>query len=105
MEASTANLRGYWRLIKSNRNFRLLWGAQFVSEIGDWLYMVAIFSSLLELTGSARVVASAFVMQVLPQCFVAPAAGVINDRLSRKKVMIVTDWCRAVIVFTMMFVQ
>lgn len=105
MEAPPANLRGYWRLIRSNRNFRLLWGAQFVSEIGDWLYMVAIFSSLLELTGSARVVASAFVMQVLPQCFVAPAAGVINDRLSRKKVMIVTDWCRAIIVFTMMFVQ
>jgi MFS family permease len=105
MEDTPANLRTYWRLIQSNRNFRLLWTAQFVSEIGDWLYMVAIFSSLLELTGSARVVAFAFVMMVLPQCFVAPAAGVINDRLSRQKVMITTDWCRAVIVFSMMFVQ
>lgn len=105
MEERPANLRSYWRLIHSNRNFRLLWIAQFVSEIGDWLYMVAIFSSLLELTGSARVVAFAFVTMVLPQCFVAPAAGVINDRLSRKKVMITTDWCRAVIVLLMMFVQ
>src|SRR5437763_205211 len=67
MEDTPANLRTYWRLIRSNRNFRLLWTAQFVSEIGDWLYMVAIFSSLLELTGSAGVV-------------VVSAGGRIGDR-------------------------
>ncbi len=105
MDASPVNLSAYWRLLRTNRNFRLLWISQLVSEIGDWLYMVSIYSLLLELTGSAKVVAFAFVLQVLPQCFVAPTAGVINDRMSRKKVMIATDWCRAAIVFSMMFVQ
>ncbi len=105
MEAAPVNLSAYGRLIRTNRNFRLLWLSQLVSEIGDWLYMVSIYSLLLELTGSARVVAFAFVLQVLPQCFAAPTAGVINDRMSRRKLMMITDWCRAVIVLSMIFVQ
>ncbi|MBI3281833.1 MAG: MFS transporter [Acidobacteria bacterium] len=106
MEVSApVSLPAYWRLLKSNRNFRLLWTAQAISEVGDWLYMVALYSLLLELTGSARVVAFAFMLQVLPQFFVAPAAGVINDRVSRKQVMIVADYARALIVFLMIFGQ
>ena len=81
----------YWRLLRGNRNFRLLWFAQIVSELGDWFYSVAIFSFLLQLTGSAQLVAYAFLMQVLPQTLIAPAAGVINDRISRRQVMIFAD--------------
>jgi MFS family permease len=95
----------YWRLLRGNRNFRLLWTAQIVSEIGDWFYSVAIFSFLLELTGSAQMVALAFLMQVLPQVFMAATAGVINDRISRRKVMIFADWARAGIVLAMMLVR
>src|SRR5213075_1006918 len=91
--------------LRTNRNFRLLWSAQFISEIGDWLYMVVVYDLLLTLTGSAKVVAFAFVLQVLPQCFTAPIAGVINDRLRRREVMIFTDWSRALLVFAMLFTQ
>jgi len=99
------SLKSYWHLLRGNRNLRLLWMAQFVSEMGDWFYSVAIFSFLLELTGSAQMVALAFLMQVLPQCFMAPTAGVINDRISRRKVMIFADWARAAIVLGMMLVR
>ena len=95
----------YLRLIRNNRNFRLLWMAQIVSELGDWLYTVAVYSLLLEYTGSAKSVALAFVLQVLPQFFIAPAAGVINDWVSRKRVMIFADWMRAGIVLCMLLVQ
>ncbi|MDP9114048.1 MAG: MFS transporter [Acidobacteriota bacterium] len=95
----------YWRLLRGNRNFRLLWFAQIVSELGDWFYSVAIFSFLLQLTGSAQLVAYAFLMQVLPQTLIAPAAGVINDRLSRKQVMICADLARAAIVLAMLLVR
>lgn len=105
MEAPPIDLRAYRRLLRTNRNFRLLWSAQFISEIGDWLYSVAIYSLMLELTGSARAVALAFVLQVLPQCFAAPMAGVLNDRVSRKKVMIMADWARAGITLCMIFAQ
>jgi hypothetical protein len=30
------SLRAYFLLIRDNRNFRRLWIAQIVSEIGDW---------------------------------------------------------------------
>jgi MFS family permease len=95
----------YWHLLRDNRNVRLLWMAQVVSELGDWFYSVAIFSFLLELTGSARLVSLAFLMQVLPQVLMSPTARVINDRLSRRKVMLFADWSRAAIVLAMVLVQ
>jgi MFS family permease len=105
MQTAPVSLRAFGRLIRENRNFRFLWLAQIVSEVGDWLYAVAIYSLILELTGSAQAVALAFVLQVLPQVFVAPAAGVLNDRLSRRRVMIFADWARAVITLMMLFAQ
>src|SRR5918998_2727287 len=99
------NVAAYARVIRSNRNVRLLWFAQLISEIGDWLYAVAIYSLILEVTQSAKAVAFAFMLQVLPQTFIAPAAGVINDRLSRRKVMIFADCARAVVTFCMLFAQ
>jgi predicted MFS family arabinose efflux permease len=98
-------LASYWRVLRDNRNFRLIWLAQIVSELGDWFYSVAIFSFLLELTGSAQMVAFAFMAQVLPQCFFAPTAGVINDRIRRQQVMIFADWVRAGIVLAMALVR
>ena len=99
------NVGAYSRLIRTNRNVRLLWVAQLISELGDWLYSVAIYSLILEVTNSARAVSFAFMLQVLPQTVIAPAAGVLNDRLSRRKVMIIADCARAVITFCMLFAQ
>jgi len=105
MEGRAVSLTAYWQLVRDNRNFRLLWLAQIVSEIGDWLYAISIYSLLLQLTGSARSVALAVVLQVIPQLLVSPSAGVINDRLSRKQVMIFSDVTRAVVVLGMLLVR
>ncbi|MEK7409090.1 MAG: MFS transporter [Acidobacteriota bacterium] len=100
-----ASLAAYWKLVRSNRNFRLLWSAQIVSELGDWFYAISVYSLLLEFTGSAKSIGLAFVLQVLPQFFVGPTAGVINDRMSRKRVMILSDLARAGIVLGMLLVR
>ena len=102
MASPAVSVSAYWRLLRSNRNYRRLWLAQIVSEMGDWLYVVAIYSLLLRLTGTARSIAIAVVLQVLPQFFVAPAAGIVNDRASRRRVMIAADLARAVIVVAML---
>lgn len=104
MDQRPISLSAYWRLVRHNRNFRLLWAAQIISELGDWLYAIAIYSLLLQVTGSAKAIALAVVLQELPQCLAAPAAGVLNDRLSRKRIMIAADIARAVIVLLMMAV-
>lgn len=101
--STPVSIGSYVRLVRENRNFRLLWLAQIVSEIGDWLYSIAIYALLLSLTGKAQSVAIAVVLQVLPQVLVSPAAGVLNDRLSRRRVMIFADLVRAVVVLAMLF--
>jgi len=79
--------------------------AQIVSEIGDWFYTLSIYTLLLQLTGHASSVALALVLQVLPQTFVGPTAGVVNDRLKRKHVMIAADLIRVVVVLAMLLVR
>jgi len=95
----------YLRLLRGNRNFRRLWMAQIISEIGDWFYTLSIYTLLLQLTGRASSVALALVLQVLPQTFVGPAAGVVNDRLRRKHVMIFADLVRFGVVLAMLLVR
>jgi MFS family permease len=103
--ASSITLASYTRLLRGNRNFRRLWLAQIVSEIGDWFYTLSIYTLLLQLTGHASSVALALVLQVLPQTFVGPTAGVVNDRLKRKHVMIAADIVRFAVVLAMLFVR
>ncbi len=102
---SSITLGSYARLLRHNRNFRRVWLAQIVSEIGDWFYTLSIYTLLLQLTGHAGSVALALVLQVLPQTFVGPTAGVVNDRLRRKHVMIAADIVRFVVVLAMLFVR
>jgi MFS family permease len=103
--AQSISLASYARLLRGNPNFRRLWLAQIVSEIGDWFYTLSIYTLLLQLTGHASSVALALVLQVLPQTFAGPTAGVISDRLRRKHVMIAADLIRFVVVLAMLLVR
>lgn len=105
LERTAISVAAYARLVRRNRNFRRLWLAQIVSEIGDWFYTLAIYSLLLQLTGRASSVALALVLQVLPLTFIGPTAGIVNDRIRRKHVMIAADLARVVIVFSMLLVR
>ncbi len=104
-ETQRVNIAAYVRLVRGNANFRRLWGAQIISELGDWFYTLTIYSLLLQYTGKAQSVALALIVQVLPQTFIAPMAGIINDRFSRKSVMIVSDLLRCGIVLAMLLVR
>jgi MFS family permease len=99
-------LSAYYALLRDNYNYRLLWLAQVVSELGDWFYALAVYNLLLELTGSkAQAVGLAVVLQVLPSALAAPTAGVINDRISRKAIMIGADVARFFVVLGMLAVR
>jgi Transmembrane secretion effector len=82
--AISISLTAYGHLLGRNRNFRYLWMAQIVSEIGDWFYSLAIYSLLLQLTGRASSVALALVLQVLPQTFIGPTAGIVTASVASK---------------------
>ena len=95
----------YFRLLRSNPRFRRLWLAQLISEIGDWFYSLAVYDLLLHLTNSGKVVAWSIIIQTLPWFLMTPLAGHIADRFSRRRLMIVADVARGLIVLGLLFVR
>ena len=71
----------YLSILRTNRDFRLLYIGQAISQLGDWFNSVAVFALLLDLTGSATAVAWIMIVQFLPVALVGPVAGVVVDRV------------------------
>ena len=91
----------YLSILRTNRNFRLLYVGQTISQLGDWFNAVAVFALLLDLTGSATAVAWMLIVQFLPVAVVGPLAGVVVDRVNRRRLMIVTDVLRGCLVLVL----
>jgi len=94
----------YRALLAQNRNYRLLWLGQIVSQLGDWFNSVAIYALLLELTGSATSVALMIIVQFLPMAIIGPVAGVVVDRVNRRRLMIAADVLRGLAVLVLLVV-
>ena len=88
----------YVSLLRTNRNFRLLYAGQAISQLGDWFNSVAVFALLLDLTGSATAVAWMMIVQILPIALVGPMAGVVVDRVDRRRLMIAADIARGCLI-------
>lgn len=99
------NQVGYIDLLRRNRSFRLLWLGQVVSQMGDWFNTIALYTIILQLTGSGRDVGLLLVARFVPSFFFGPIAGVVADRFSRQKIMIVSDLLRALVVLGFLFVR
>ena len=95
----------YISLLRHNRNFRLLYIGQTISQLGDWFNAVAVYALLLDLTGSATAVAWMMIVQFLPVAIFGPMAGVLVDRVNRRRLMIVTDLLRGGLVLTLLFIR
>ena len=85
----------YSELLSSNKYFRRLWTGQVISELGTWFSFIAELGMVRLFGGSAKATAALMVARLLPFLLVAPIAGVLADRRSRKQIMIVTDLLRA----------
>jgi MFS family permease len=95
----------YRALLAGNRNYRLLWIGQIVSQLGDWFNSVAIYALLLELTGSATSVALMIIVQFLPMAVIGPVAGVVVDRVNRRRLMIGADVLRGMLILFLLLVR
>lgn len=87
-----------------HRPFRLLFGGQLVSDLGDWLDFLALIALIVyqwELGPSA--LAALSIAVALPFAVIAPLSGVWADRLPRKTVMLAADVGRALVVLGLVF--
>jgi MFS transporter, DHA3 family, macrolide efflux protein len=81
-----------------NRRFRLLWIAQLVSTIGDSLIDIAAAILVYRVTGSALAVGLVLMATAGPALLLGLFAGVVVDRYDRKRIMVVADVLRGLVV-------
>src|SRR3984893_645300 len=96
---------GYLDLLRRNYNFRQLWLGQVVSQMGDWFDTIALYTIILNLTGSGRDVGLLLVARFLPSFLFGTLSGVVADRFSRRTIMIISDVLRALVVLGFLFVR
>lgn len=88
---------GFRALLRENRNYRFTWVGQVVSEIGDHFNNIAVFSLAVQYADSGLVVTGVMLARAIPAILAGPLAGVLLDRLDRKRIMIASDLVRAVV--------
>jgi MFS family permease len=96
---------GYLQLVLQNTDFRFLWFGQIVSLMGDWFNLIASATLLSSLTESGIAVGALFVVRWLAPFLISPVAGVAADRYDRKKLLILADLARGVIVLGFLLVR
>ena len=79
--------------------FRRLWNAMLFSSLGDWLGLLATTALAQQLSGGDYAkanfaIAGVFIARLLPAVFLGPIAGVIADKLDRRKLMVNCDILR-----------
>jgi MFS family permease len=79
-----------WRALR-HRNFRLFFGGQSISLIGTWMTRVATSWLVYRLTKSPLLLGTVGFAGQIPTFVLAPIAGVIVDRIDRRKVLVWTQ--------------
>jgi len=85
----------YRELLGRNKHFRSLWIGQAISELGTWFSFIAELGLIRTFSGSPLATTALLVAKLLPFLLVAPIAGVLADRRSRKRLLIAADLIRA----------
>ncbi len=97
----------YFKLLRDNPDFARLWLAQVISLFGDWFSLIVLsalvaeYSAGTEWTGLA--VSGFLLAHFLPTLLLSPWAGVLVDRFDRKRLLILSDVSRAIVVALLLF--
>jgi len=82
-----------------------------VSQAGDWLSRVAVLSLIADLGGAqalgpvGALYGAELALRLLPTGLMAPLAGPLADRLSRRLVMVLADLARAAVVLGLLLID
>ncbi|MEV8376621.1 MFS transporter [Kribbella sp. NPDC056861] len=90
-----------WRDVFGHPEFRALFMAGVLSVIGDQLARVALSVLVFERTESAGLTALTYALTYIPDLVFGPLLAGFADRYPRRRVMIITDLARAVLVAAM----
>src|SRR4051794_31947661 len=74
------------------RNFRLFFGGQLISQIGNWLTLVAQTLLVLKLTDSGIALGALAVAQFGPVLIIGPWAGLKADRSDKRRLLLIVQF-------------
>lgn len=86
-----------------NKDLAFLLLGQSISRLGDSAHHIALMWFILEKTGSSAIMGTLSAIAYIPSLILGPFAGVVADRYSRKKIMVIFDFARGVIVSILAF--
>ena len=75
-----------------HRNYKLFFGGQIVSLVGNWMTQIAMAWLVYKLTGSALMLGVVGFAGQIPAFLLGPFAGVIVDRLPRHRLLVITQF-------------
>lgn len=87
-----------------NRNLTILLGGQFVSQMGDKFYILALAYWVLETTQSSAKMGIMLFYSFFPAIVLGIFAGAYIDKYDRKKILVLADLIRGVVVFGVLIV-
>jgi MFS family permease len=90
-----------YRGLLSNRPLTRLLAGEFISGIGDWLYIVAIFVVIYRESNDAALVGAFGAVRMLPYVLLSIPAGLIADRFERRLVLLTSDLFRGAVMIVM----
>lgn len=89
-------IAAYRRVLANGSLARLLAG-EFISSIGDWLYLVALLVLVWAETGDPVTLGLIGAARIVPYILLSLPAGIVADRYDRRMVLLTTDIARGVI--------
>jgi MFS family permease len=93
-------VRAYRGLLVDRALIRLLFG-EFVSSIGDWLYLVALLVIVYDRSKDPVLLGVVGAARVLPYVLLSVPAGIVADRYDRRLILLSTDLVRGAIMLAM----
>ncbi|WP_144527672.1 MFS transporter [Peribacillus simplex] len=76
-----------------------------VSYLGNWIYLIALNISILNLTGSATAVALLYIIRPIAVLITNTWSGSVIDRVNKRRLMISIDFIRGVLIFVIPFIS
>ncbi|MHA6534510.1 MFS transporter [Paenibacillus sp. BAC0078] len=90
--------------LTANKPFMLLISAQLVSNVGDWLHVLALLTMVgLKWQATPWEITAVSLCMAVPMLLGGPFAGYLSDKMDRKAIMIGSDLVRAGIVVCLVF--
>jgi MFS transporter, DHA3 family, macrolide efflux protein len=80
-----------------NKNFSILWQGQFISDLGNGIFLAVLSFWILKLTGSTIMMGTILACLSIPRVLFGPFAGAFADRHSRKWIIVTADLIRGVL--------